>query len=86
VNGAGDPASFFARGSSRAANLSNQGIFNMRKGIRITLDDATEHALHDMARRESRPVANAAAYLIKLGLAAKRAEQRRDTDHHDAQR
>ena len=48
----------------------------MRKGIRIVLDDATQYAVTDLARRESRPLANAVAYLVKLGLAAKRAEQR----------
>jgi hypothetical protein len=48
----------------------------MRKGIRITLDPAAEHAIEDLARRQSRPVANAALYLIKLGLEKHRAEQR----------
>jgi hypothetical protein len=59
----------------------------MRKGIRIVLDDATQYAVTDLARRESRPLANAVAYLVKLGLAAKRAEQRpaRDIDHDRAQ-
>jgi len=45
-------------------------------GIRITLDAATQHAVEDLARRQSRPVANAALFLIKLGLSAIRAEQR----------
>jgi hypothetical protein len=48
----------------------------MRKGIRIVLDDATQYAVTDLARRESRPLANAVAYLVKKGLAATRAEQR----------
>jgi hypothetical protein len=48
----------------------------MRKGIRIVLDEGTQFQVQDLARRESRPLANAVAYLVKLGLAAKRAEQR----------
>jgi hypothetical protein len=48
----------------------------VRKGIRIVLDDATQFQLQEMAKRESRALANAAAYCIRLGLAAKRAEQR----------
>jgi hypothetical protein len=48
----------------------------MRKGIRIVLDQGTQFQVQDLARRESRPLANAVAYLVKLGLAAKRAEQR----------
>jgi hypothetical protein len=47
----------------------------MRKGIRITLDDPTERALQDMARAQARPLANAAAYCIRLGLEQIRAQQ-----------
>jgi hypothetical protein len=48
----------------------------MRKGLRVTLDPATEHAIQDLARRQSRPASNAALYLIKLGLEQVRAQQR----------
>jgi hypothetical protein len=43
-----------------------------RHSWRIVPDDATHNTVEDLARRESRPVANMALYLIKLGL-----EQRR---------
>jgi hypothetical protein len=48
----------------------------MRKGLRVTLDLATQHAVEQLARAESRPVSNMCLALIKSGLAAKRAEQR----------
>jgi hypothetical protein len=50
----------------------------MRKhSIRVTLDPATDIALHDLARRESRAIANAALAMIKAGLESRRrAEQR----------
>jgi hypothetical protein len=49
----------------------------MRKhSIRITCDPATHHAVEDLARRESRPVANAALALIKAGLEQRRVQQR----------
>jgi hypothetical protein len=58
----------------------------MRKGIRITLDDPTERSLQDFARRESRYLANAAAYLIKLGLEQVRAKQAAMPKSDDAAR
>jgi hypothetical protein len=50
----------------------------MRKHtVRVVLDPATDHALIDAARRQSRPVANMAFALIKSGLEnLRRAEQR----------
>jgi hypothetical protein len=48
----------------------------MRKGLRVTLDPATEHAVADLARRESRPLANMALALIKAGIEQRRAQQR----------
>ena len=53
----------------------------MRKGIRIVLDDATQYAVTDLARRQSRPLANAAAYLIKLGLEQIRAQATEKPPH-----
>jgi hypothetical protein len=47
-----------------------------RRSWRITPDEATAHAVEDLARRESRPVANAALVLIKAGLEQRRAQQR----------
>jgi hypothetical protein len=58
----------------------------MRKGIRIVLDEGTQFQVQDLARRESRPLANAVAYLVKLGLAAKRAEQRPAADRPEPPR
>ena len=57
----------------------------MRKGIRIVLDDANQIQVQDFARRDSRASANAAAHLIRLGLAAKRAEQRPAADRTEPQ-
>jgi hypothetical protein len=53
----------------------------MRKNsIRITCDPATIHSIEELARLESRSTAGATPYLVKLGLAAKRAEQRPAAD------
>jgi hypothetical protein len=51
-----------------------------RRGVRIVLEDAIQLQLEDFARRDGRALANAAAYCIKMGLAAKRAEQRPVTE------
>jgi hypothetical protein len=48
----------------------------MRKGIRITPDDALTHTIEDLARRDSRSVANMCIALIKAGLEQRRAQQR----------
>lgn len=47
-----------------------------KHSVRILLDPALDHAVTDLARRESRPVANLCLFLIKEALAARRAEQR----------
>jgi hypothetical protein len=51
-----------------------------KRSWRVTPDLATEHAVEDMARRESRPVANMCLALIKAGLDQRRAHQRPVTD------
>jgi hypothetical protein len=48
----------------------------MRKGIRITPDAALTHTIEDLARRESRPVANMCIALIKSAIEQRRAQQR----------
>jgi hypothetical protein len=58
----------------------------VRKGIEVVLDEGTQYQVQDLARRQSRSLANATAFLVKLGLEQVRAEQRRDTDHHDIAR
>jgi hypothetical protein len=55
-----------------------------KHSVRILLDPALDHAVTDMARRESRPVANLCLFLIKEALAARRtqaAEKPRSDDH-----
>jgi hypothetical protein len=48
----------------------------MRKGVRITLEPALEHAVISLARIESRSLANCCVALIKAGLEQRRAQQR----------
>jgi hypothetical protein len=36
-----------------------------KHSVRILLDPALDHAVTDLARRESRPVANLCVYLLK---------------------
>jgi hypothetical protein len=43
-----------------------------KHSVRILLDPALDHAVTDLARRESRPVANLCLFLIKEALAARR--------------
>jgi hypothetical protein len=54
-----------------------------RRGVRIVLEDATQLQLEEFARRDGRALANAAAHMIRLGLAAKRAEQRTVSEPRD---
>jgi hypothetical protein len=48
----------------------------MRKGIRITPDEALTHTIVDLARRESRPIANMCIALIKSAIEQRRAQQK----------
>jgi hypothetical protein len=48
----------------------------MRKGIRITPDEALTHTIVDLARRESRPIANMCVALIKSAIEQRRAQQK----------
>jgi hypothetical protein len=79
-------APYFLPVHSRALTFHNLGYLNTRKhSIRVTLDAATDIALHDYARRESRAVANAAFALIKAGLEAKRQQQRPEPERNEPQ-
>lgn len=65
----------------------NLRITKMRKrrSWRVTPDAATEHAVEDLARRDSRPVANMCLALIKAGLEQRRAQQRAVSERTEPQ-
>ena len=71
-------APIFLRPLRHAMTFYHSKDFQMRKrhSWRIVPDDATHNTVEDLARRQSRPVANMALYLIELELEQVRASQR----------